>query len=251
MIAGLYKIFDHWHREGTLFIYSDPHFNDTDLNACIERPDAEELVKLINSKVGRKDTIIILGDIVDIEPVKKIRGYKVLIMGNHDSGRTNYERKTWYMEFDKDKYQRDEALLEMQRLYPDCRYTISEECQFHSPFEYWKVVADNMLFNEVYEGPLMIGEKLILSHEPVDVPWAFNIHGHIHDPKHKNDKCHFNVCSDVIGYVPINMNQWMKQGYLSHIESIHRQTINIADARAKKRSYKLGQNKKWALSDGL
>lgn len=238
MIAGLYKIFDHWHREGTLFIYSDPHFNDTDLNTYIGRPDAEELVKLINSKVGRKDTIIILGDIIDIEPIKKIRGYKVLIMGNHDSGHTNYERKTWFMAFDKEQYQRDEALLEMQRMYPGCHYTISEEYQFHSPFEYWKVVADNMLFDEVYEGPLMIGEKLILSHEPVDVPWAFNIHGHIHDPKHKNDKRHFNVCSDVIGYVPINMNQWMKQGYLSHVESIHRQTINIATERKRKRSEK-------------
>lgn len=238
MIAGLYKIFDHWHREGTLFIYSDPHFNDTDLNTYIGRPDAEELVKLINSKVGRKDTIIILGDIIDIEPIKKIRGYKVLVMGNHDSGRTNYERKTWFMEFDKEQYQRDEALLEMQRMYPGCHYTISEEYQFHSPFEYWKVVADNMLFDEVYEGPLMIGEKLILSHEPVDAPWAFNIHGHIHDPKHKNDKRHFNVCSDVIGYVPINMNQWMKQGYLSQVESIHRQTINIAAERKRKHSGK-------------
>lgn len=236
MIAGLYKIFDHWHREGTLFIYSDPHFNDTDLNTYIGRPDAEELVKLINSKVGRKDTIIILGDIIDIEPIKKIRGYKVLVMGNHDSGRTNYERKTWFMEFDKEQYQRDEALLEMQHMYPGCHYTISEEYQFHSPFEYWKVVADNMLFDEVYEGPLMIGEKLILSHEPVDAPWAFNIHGHIHDPKHKNDKRHFNVCSDVIGYVPINMNQWMKQGYLSHVESIHRTTIDLATERKRKRN---------------
>ena len=236
MIAGLYKIFDHWHLEGTLFIYSDPHFNDTDLNTYIGRPDAEELVKLINSKVGRNDTIIILGDIMDIEPVKKIRGYKVLIMGNHDSGRTNYERKIWSMKFDKEQYQRDEALLEMQRLYPGCHYTISEGYQFHSPFECWEVIADNMLFDEVYEGPLMIAEKLILSHEPVDVPWAFNIHGHIHDPKHKNDKRHFNVCSDVIGYVPINMNQWMKQGYLSHIESIHRTTIDFATERKRKRN---------------
>lgn len=28
MIAGLYDCFDHWHKEGTLFIYSDPHFGD-------------------------------------------------------------------------------------------------------------------------------------------------------------------------------------------------------------------------------
>ena len=236
MIAGLYKIFDHWHKEGALFIYSDPHFNDADLKAGIERPDAEELVKLINSKVGRKDTIIILGDIVDIEPVKKIRGYKVLIMGNHDSGRTNYERKTWSMKFDKEQYQRDEAMLEMQRMYPGCRYTISEGCQFHSPFEYWKVVADNQLFDEVYEGPLMIGEKLILSHEPIDVPWAFNIHGHDHvGYKRKN---HMNVCADVIGYIPVNMNQFMKSGAMAHVETIHRDTIDKAIERKRKCSGK-------------
>lgn len=246
MIAGLYKIFDHWHQEGTLWIFSDPHFDDSDLEMGVyNRPSAAEIVQRINAKCGRKDTLICLGDIGNVEYVKLLRAKrKILICGNHDAGRTNYERQKWTKIFDKDKYQRDEALLEMQRLYPYCRYTISEGCQFHSPFEYWEVIADNMLFDEVYEGPLMIGENLILSHEPVDVSWAFNIHGHIHDPKHKNDKCHFNVCSDVIGYMPINMNQWMKQGYLAHIESIHRQTINIADARAKKRSYKLGQNKK-------
>lgn len=30
-IAGMYKIFDHWHQNGTLFIYSDPHFDDAEL----------------------------------------------------------------------------------------------------------------------------------------------------------------------------------------------------------------------------
>lgn len=235
-IQGLYKIFDHWHQEGTLWIYSDPHFNDPDLKKGIERPSADELVQKINSKVGRKDTIVILGDIYDIEYIKKIRGYKVLIMGNHDSGRTNYERQKWTKIFDKDVYQRDEAIVEMQRLYPGCRYTISEGCQLHSPFEYWEIVADNMLFDEVYEGPLMIAEKLILSHEPVDVPWAFNIHGHDHvGHKRKN---HMNVCADVIGYVPVNMNQFMKSGALAHVETIHRDTIDKATERKRKRGGK-------------
>ena len=235
-IQGLYKIFDHWHVQGTLWIYSDPHFNDPDLKKGIERPSADELVQKINSKVGRKDTIVILGDIYDIEYVKKIRGYKVLIMGNHDSGRTNYERQKWTKIFDKDVYQRDEAIVEMQRMYPGCRYTISEGCQFNSPFEYWEIIADNMLFDEVYEGPLMIAEKLILSHEPVDVPWAFNIHGHDHvGHKRKN---HMNVCADVIGYVPVNMNQFMKSGALAHIDTIHRDTIDKATERKRKRGGK-------------
>lgn len=245
-LPGVYKIFlEKWDGLQTCWIISDTHFGDKDLSQGIHnRPSDEELVKTINSKCGKNDLFIHLGDVGDVEYVKLLRAKrKILICGNHDAGRTNYERQKWTKVFDKDKYQRDGALLEMQRLYSGCRYTISEGSQFHSPFEYWEVIADNMLFDEVYEGPLMIAEKLILSHEPVDVPWAFNIHGHIHDPKHKNDKCHFNVCSDVIGYVPINMNQWMKQGYLSHIESIRRTTINSATIKAKKKGYKLSGQK--------
>ena len=243
-IAGLYKMFDHWHAEGTLWIYSDPHFDDMDLAAGLSnRPSAEEQVKMINSKVGKKDTIIFLGDIGNVEWVRKIRGYKILIMGNHDAGRTNYERKKEHEMFVGD-YDEAAVIAAMKDKYPNHRYEAQENWGFHAPFEWLDAYADNMLFDEVYEGPVMISEKLILSHEPVDIPWAFNIHGHIHDPRHKNDKRHLNVCADVIGYTPINMNQFMKSGALSHIETIHRQTIDIADARAKKRGYKLGQNKK-------
>lgn len=184
MIPSLYNIFNHWCNQ-TVWLYSDPHFGDAELAAGItNRPTDEEQIKLINSKVGKKDTLIILGDVGNIECAKKLKGYKVLIAGNHDIGLSNYED----------------------------------------------------VFDEVYGGPLMIAERLLLSHEPImGIDWAVNIHGHIHDPKHKNDKYHFNVCSDVIGYVPINMNQWIKQGYLSHVESIHRTTIDKATERKKRR----------------
>ena len=235
-IAGMYKIFDHWHKEGTLWIYSDPHFDDAELAAGVaNRPSAEEQVKMINAKVGKKDTIIFLGDIGNVEWVKKIRGYKVLIMGNHDAGRTNYERTTYHEMFEAD---RDEEGVRdaMARLYPNCRYSVEEGWGFHAPFEWWDAYADNMLFDEVYEGPVMIGEKLILSHEPVDIPWAFNIHGHDHaGAKRKN---HLNVCADVIGYTPVNMNQFMKSGALSHVETIHRETIDKATERKAKRGGK-------------
>lgn len=235
-IAGMYKIFDHWHKEGTLWIYSDPHFDDAELAAGVaNRPSAEEQVKMINAKVGKKDTIIFLGDIGNVEWIKKIRGYKVLIMGNHDAGRTNYERTTYHemFEFDRDE---EDVLDSMKRLYPNCRYDANESWGFHAPFEWWDVYADNMLFDEVYEGPVMVGEKLILSHEPVDIPWAFNIHGHDHaGAKRKN---HLNVCADVIGYTPVNMNQFMKSGALSHIETIHRETIDKATIRKAKRGGK-------------
>lgn len=235
-IAGLYKMFDRWHKEGTLYIYSDPHFDDAELAAGLpNRPSAEEQVKMINSKVGKKDTIIFLGDIGNVEWVKKIRGYKVLIMGNHDAGRTNYERIKYHECFEIERSKED-VIDSMKRLYPNCLYAAFESYGFHAPFEWWDVYADNQLFDEVFEGPVMLGEKLILSHEPVDVPWAFNIHGHDHmGAKRRN---HLNVCADVIGYTPVNMNQFMKSGALSRIETIHRETIDKATERKAKRGGK-------------
>lgn len=238
-IPGLYKIFDHWHAQGTVWIYSDPHFSDKELAAGqSNRPVDAEQVENINRKVGRKDTLIILGDVGDIEVIQKLRGYKILIMGNHDSGASNYKRRVIKGIYDKDKYTKEQAIAEMRIKYPNWKITFNEDWAFESPFERWVVSADNMLFDEVYEGPLMISEKLILSHEPVDVPWAFNLHGHIHDSKHKNDKRHFNVCAEAINFTPINFNQWMKQGYLSRIETIHRSTIDGATARKAKRGGK-------------
>ena len=238
-LPGVYKIFlEKWDDLQTCWIISDTHFGDKDLSQGIHnRPSDEELVKTINSKCGKNDLLIHLGDVGDVEYVKLLRAkLKILICGNHEAGRTNYERQKWTKIFDKDKYQRDEALLEMQHLYPGCRYTISEGCQFHSPFEYWEVIADNMLFDEVYEGALIIGEKFILSHEPVELPWALNFHGHDHQGGfHKNS---VNCCCDVIGYKPINMNQIMKQGLAARIDTIHRETIDKATQRKEKRGGK-------------
>ena len=177
MIKGLYKPFEHWGKN-TCWIISDTHFGDPDLiHPYPDRPTAAEQVKLINSKVGKNDTLIILGDVGNVEWVKQLRGYKVLVMGNHDAGASNYLGKD--------------------------------------------------LFQETYSGPVMIGEKLILSHEPIEnCDWYCNLHGHDHSRLHKNDKYHFNVNADVISYIPINFNRWMKQGYLAQIKSLHRKTID-------------------------
>lgn len=239
MIKGLYSCFDHWHKEGTVWLYSDPHFNEDDLIENIKgRPDAETHLKMINSKVGKKDTFICLGDCGDLEYIKRIRGYKVLIMGNHDTGRTKYERKVITCKFPQEIFQKDDAVAEMKRVYPGCRYTVWEEYDFHEPFLSWKVSADNMLFDEVYEGPLFIGEKILLSHEPINFPYAVNLHGHDHSGGCHPDRFHYNLCADVIGYTPVNFNQFMKNGPAAHIESIHRNTINKATKRKAKRNGK-------------
>lgn len=183
MIEALYKPFQKWSEVGTIWIYSDPHFGDKELAAGIKnRPTAEEQVKMINAKVGRKDTLIILGDIGDIEYAKKLRGYKVLVCGNHDVGHTKYAE----------------------------------------------------VFDEIYAGPVFIADRLVLSHEPIMLDFAFNIHGHNHSSVIQDGK-HLNVCSDMIGYTPINFNQFVKSGALAKIPSIHRVTIDGATERKQKR----------------
>ena len=245
MLPGIYEMFQHWGREGAVWIYSDPHFGDLDLEEGIgNRPSDEEQIKNLNSCAGRKDTLIILGDVGDISKVRQLRAArKVLIMGNHDAGVTNYKKQSVYKRFDKEKYTREQALEAMKALYPDCKYTVWEGCDVqHAPFFYWSIEADNCLFDEVYEGALIVGEKLIFSHEPVSIPWLFNIHGHDHAGQKRD--AHLNVCSDVIGYKPINLNGLLKKGIAAKVQTIHRVTIDKATERkAKRGGQKLGRRK--------
>ena len=235
-LPGLYDCFQHWGDKNAVWVISDTHFGDKDIQKAFpNRPSDEELITNINQKVGKNGTLLLLGDVGDIECAKQLKGYKVLIAGNHESGVSNYQRQKWIKKFDKDKFQKDEAIAEMKRLYPGCSYTIFEGYDFHAPFEYWEIKADNKLFDMVFSGPIALGPKLILSHEPLDISWAFNIHGHTHDPRAKNDKYHLNVCADVIGYTPINLNQFLKSGTLSKIKSLHRKTIDKATENRKKR----------------
>ena len=238
MLPGIYDAFQHW-GEQTVWIYSDPHFSDEDLEYGIKnRPSDEEQIRRINAKAGRKDTLIILGDVGNIECVRKLRaGRKVLICGNHDLGATRYKREVVKRIFDRDIHP-DKAEIRsiMEQEFPGWSIRIEEEYDFHCPFERWIAYADNMLFDEVYEGALIVGEKLILSHEPVEIPWLYNIHGHDHAGKKR--KNHLNVCSDVIGYEPVNLTQKLKSGLMSAITTIHRATIDSATERKAKRGGK-------------
>lgn len=247
MIEGLYPPFQHWGASGTCHIISDTHFNDPDLiHAYADRPSAEEQVKRINAKCGRADTLIILGDVGDISYVRQLRAkYKILVMGNHDAGASNYQRQIFKKLFDKGMFQKHEALDEMKRLHPNCAYSISEYWDNFTDTFYWEVSADNRLFDEVYTGVLVIGEKLMLSHEPIKgCDWCMNIHGHDHSRSHKNDIYHFNVNADVIDYEPINFNKFMKEGHLAPIKSLHRATIDrqTLNSLGRKRSFKKKQN---------
>ena len=90
------------------------------------------------------------------------------------------------------------------------------------------------LFDEIYSGPLFIADKILLSHEPVyGLPWCLNIHGHDHNLMEAyHEECkHINLAANVCGYTPINLGKIIKEGVLSDIDSIHRQTIDRAVER--------------------
>lgn len=236
MIEQLYKCFQHWSEKGTVWVYSDPHFNDEEATGYGRISDEEQLQK-INNKVGKNDTILLLGDVGDVEFVRKIKGYKVLICGNHDLGASNYQRARTYLKYDFEKYSKEEIIKSLRNLHPGYSIIIDEQYDLtHSPFHYWMVTVDNKLFDEVYTGPLFIGEKLLLSHEPIDFPFALNLHGHCHNGQQNTN--HINCCSNVINYTPISLNQICKSGVLKKIETLHRTTIDTATERKKKREKK-------------
>ena len=199
MYKGLYDRFANWFRGGNIWLYSDPHFGDTEMQYI--RKDYigdDEQVKNINAKVGKNDTIIFLGDIGDVSFIKKIRGYKVLIMGNHDSGASNYKRG-------------------LETIFVN-----------NMPQE-----VDNHLFDEVYEGPLFINDKVLLSHEPLSITphCIFNIHGHDHSGLCGEEGYGYNVCAEWINYSPVSLLSMLKGGFFSKVDNIHRFTIDKATER--------------------
>lgn len=181
MIRGLYKFAERWSEFGSVYIVSDTHFDDPDRELMRYTISTQDHVDVIKHTVHKSDTLIHLGDVGNPEYFKLIRGYKVLIMGNHDESATRFK-----------------------------------------PY-----------FDEIYEGPLIIGRKLILSHEPVDTPWAFNIHGHVHDitGPYGRSLNHMNLAANVIRYRPVSLGKIIKDGWLSYVQDIHRITIDNAIKR--------------------
>jgi len=176
MIATLYDTFKHWSDGGSVWLYSDPHFDDPDCKFMDpDWPSVKDQVKKINHVVKKLDTLVILGDIGNPEPVKWLDGrIKVLILGNHDETATKFK-----------------------------------------PY-----------FDEIFIGPLFISQKILLSHEPIILPYCVNIHGHDHGNWYKDEPNHVNVCSNVVNFEPQNLKELIKSGIMSDIPNIHRYFID-------------------------
>ena len=188
MIKSLYPCFQHWSELGAVYLVSDTHFKDLDRKYMGYHISNEDQWYIINDTCHRFDTLVHLGDVGDLEYIKRLRCHKVLIMGNHD-----------------------QSIEKMEEV-----------------------------FDEVYSGPLWISQKLVLSHEPIwlealegfEQPIAFNIHGHDHNKENKETYYSLNLAQNVYGYIPLNLNQFIKSGKLKNIDDIHRVTIDNATINA-------------------
>ena len=241
----LYPCFKHWLEYNNIFLISDMHFSDPEMVHLRKNYISdEEQVKRINSKVGKKDLLICLGDCGDLSFVSQLKaGYKVLIKGNHDDkGDDFYKRvRNEIKTLDSSKLTEEdkEKLKHVTYQCSGIKYggydpdkKILDEVAAHL----WTTrIEDNHLFDEVYSGPVWINEKVLLSHEPIDLPYVFNIHGHDHSNWFDNGH-HLNLCVEHIDYTPVSLVKLIKDGTFSKVDSIHRMTIDKATEKKLKRS---------------
>lgn len=231
MIPQLYEKFNDWNRYNNIWVYSDTHFDDPDCKQIDpDWPSPQEQIDLINKKVHRNDAFILLGDVGNPEWIRKIKAkYKILIKGNHDKGNSNYKREQFTYYYDAEIETPLGIKNKLEKKYPNFKITIRPKYhKYVMPFISYPTIVDNLLFDEVYEGPLFIGKKLLLSHEPIDIDCALNIHGHCHNlPSFSYGNYHYNVCSNAIGYEPVNLKDIINSKKYRYIEDIHRQVINV------------------------
>ena len=226
MRVKLYKPFEHWYHGGTIWLISDTHFDDQDCKIMSDNwPTPEEHIKLINKYVSKNDTLIHLGDVGNLEWISKLKGYKILLLGNHDKGVSNYERK-WYISVSKeDKFDRAFDSYEESKEYLD--EMVSDGINTRG-----LRIINNGLFDEVYEGPLFINENICLSHEPVGIRFGINIHGHVHSITRyeywANDCVNINISSDTVEWLPVRLDQIIG-GFA--VTTLHRQTIDRASKK--------------------
>lgn len=79
-------------------------------------------------------------------------------------------------------------------------------------------------FDEIYNGPLFIAKKILLSHEPLPGDCYLNIHGHDHSGRFLDGHC-INLAANVADYYPINLKAIITSGLLNEIPNIHRLAI--------------------------
>lgn len=198
-----------WYRGGRIYFYSDPHFSDPEMVYLRKNYIGDdEQVRRINSKIGKNDTLIILGDIGNPEWIKKIRGYKVLIKGNHDGGNSNYQRVVC----PQDNHLFDEVYEGELQIGPNIKLS-------HEPI------------------PVLSCYINIHGHDHSNLSKDLIIDFNDSEPRiiEASDKHHFNMCAEHIDYTPVSLDEIIKSVKLKDYLDIHRITIDKAIKRKESR----------------
>lgn len=105
--------------------------------------------------------------------------------------------------------------------------------EWFDKFNCWKVLitgnhdrgywACKEYFDEVYTGPVFIGNRILLSHEPIYglEDFAFNIHGHVHCAS-ASEPGHLNLAGDNCNWTPLNLGIAIKNGLLANTKNYHK-----------------------------
>lgn len=160
-------------------------------------------------------------------------GYKVLIMGNHDKGASNYKKtvKTERIYVSEGEFTQGQA--EFERKLFESGYRKSSVRTYSNETDIFEYQLNNRLFDEVYEGNLFISDKILLSHAPAPEAGYINLHGHDH--AHNDGYC---FAAEHIGYTPVCLKTIFESGALGKTTSFRRSTVDRAIERKKKREGK-------------
>ena len=210
MIDSLYTPFKKWSQHASVWLYSDPHFGDLEsyvfrgLNIGKTKDELDNFqVGRINRVVGKNDTIIFLGDIGDPTSLKRIRGHKILITGNHDRG----------VAFYKDYF---------EEIYTGC-LTISDRIILsHEPIE----GCPPFLFNiHGHDHNGTDFKEYVLKDYGMDMSLDSMVSNYLAAVKRYNLN-KFNVCAEWINYTPVSLKDIIHSGALANIPTIHRNYLD-------------------------
>ena len=173
--------------------------------------DVDKQIEIINKKISDRDLLIVIGDPGDIKYIKEINCSKILITDSRKLCKKLYLNKKYsrYLSFDEEiEYIRAEnkeyVLNELLALKPQY-YNVKVDT-INSRVDY-----DCGMFDEIYDGPLMIRPHIVLSHRPVKISRGLNVHGDsFYDGESKRVKDNlvwFNVTCNVLNFEPVNLEK--------------------------------------------
>lgn len=209
MIDSLYYPFRKWSENAAVWLYSDPHFGDFEsytFRGLITDKTKEELDKFqvdkINKFVNKNDTIIFLGDIGDPTPLKKIKGHKVLITGNHDRGAAFY--KEYFDEIYTGCLTISDRIILSHEPIEDCPpFLFNIHGHDHNGTDFKEYVFRDC--------DAVSSEKMAINALAAAKHYKLN---------------RFNVCAEWINYQPVALKDIINSGVLSNIPTIHRDYLD-------------------------